>query len=112
MARLKITEEQFKRTVIDMARVYHWHVMHTRPALTKKGWRTPIEGHPGFVDLVLARDGVVLLVELKSETGKLGPGQADWGEAIGPVHYRLWRPSQIEEIRRELQHDHNTSASA
>jgi hypothetical protein len=59
---LTISEADFQRTVIQTAMVYGWRVSHQRPAQVRTGrWATAITGHPGLPDLVLARDGVVLL---------------------------------------------------
>jgi DNA segregation ATPase FtsK/SpoIIIE-like protein len=86
-----MSEDELQTNIIDMARVFGWRVAHFRAAKTDKGWRTPVQGNKGFPDLVLSRVGVVLLVELKSETGKLSEDQELWAKAIGES-YRLWRP--------------------
>lgn len=97
-----ITEANFTHTVIELARYCGWHCAHFRPALVRSGkWVTPVSGDKGSPDLLLARGGVVILAELKSQKGRLGPGQAEWASELG-AHYRLWRPSDIEEIKREL----------
>lgn len=98
---LTMTEEQLTDTVIELAKFHHWHVVHFRPARLNKGWRTLLQGHIGSPDLLLARDGVVLLVELKSERGVLGKEQADWAIAIGD-QYRLWRPRNLDLIKETL----------
>jgi len=96
-----MTETQFAETVIALAQWHKWKAVHFRPARTKQGWRTAMTGDRGFVDLVLARNGVVLHVELKRQDGVMRAGQKEWGEAIGDT-YRLWRPSDLEAIREEL----------
>lgn len=96
-----LSEAQFQRTVIDAAMVFGWQVHHSRPARTARGWATPITGHPGLPDLVLARDGVVLLVELKAHRGQLTPGQKRWAQHLGS-HGRVWRPAQWPQILAEL----------
>jgi VRR-NUC domain len=97
----RMTEAQFTETVIQLAKFYRWHVTHFRPALTEHGWRTPLSGHNGFPDLVLARNKVVLIVELKTEKGRVTKEQQKWGDEIGE-QYRLWRPSDLDSIREEL----------
>lgn len=97
-----ITETQFAARVIAYAQLRQWHVVHYRPARTATGWRTPLIGHRGAPDLLLAREGTVILAELKSEKGAMRAGQAAWGKAIGNIHYRLWRPSNWGEIEQEL----------
>lgn len=98
-------ERDFQKCVLDLAKLYGWRRMHTRPARCrvrgKDTWRTPIEGDDGFPDLVLARDGVVICAELKSETGKPSQAQLDWLAALGGVS-RLWRPSDWDDIHDEL----------
>jgi hypothetical protein len=97
------SEAEFTSAVIDLARLLGWRVTHFRPAQVRPGkWVTPLQGDPGFPDLVLARDGVVILAELKSDKGRLGPGQPEWAEQIG-AQYRLWRPRDLGQIRQELQ---------
>lgn len=90
-----MSEDDLLESILSLAQVLGWHFMHIRPARAKvKGketYRTPYRGDKGFPDLVLSRAGVVLLVELKSETGKLSPDQEFWAKAIGES-YRLWRP--------------------
>lgn len=99
--RSRMSEGQFTETVIQLAKFYNWHVTHFRPAWTEHGWRTPLSGHKGFPDLVLARGGAVLIVELKTEKGRVTKEQERWGEQIGD-QYRLWRPSNLEQIKEEL----------
>lgn len=100
----QITEDMLLRAVIEMAQRLGWMAHHARPAPTRSGgYATPIAGNRGFPDLVLARAGVVLFVELKSESGRYGLGQVAWANAIDPpdrtpedtdqVRYYLWRPS-------------------
>ena len=96
-----MTETAFADLVIELAQWNRWRVVHFRPARTKRGWTTAMTGDRGFPDLVLARRGEVLHVELKKQDGRLGVGQAEWAEQIGET-YRLWRPSDLERIREEL----------
>lgn len=108
LGRLKVNEAQFTTTVVDIAKTYGWHVTHFRPAKTERGWRTPLEGHSGFPDLVLARGGIVLLAELKIGRARPRPDQTAWAEAIGPS-YRLWYPKDLPAIIGELR-NHRPSA--
>lgn len=106
-----MTEAQLQDRVVDLAKARGWRVAHFRPARTKDGsWRTPVQGDKGFPDIVLARDGRVIFAELKSETGRLGEGQAEWLQNLedGPdahdhVLVRLWRPSDWPEITEVLE---------
>lgn len=91
-----MTEADFLSAVIRAARDRGWMVYHPRPAQTSKGWRTAGQGDAaGFPDLVLARDGRVIVAELKTETGRLTPAQESWLRASGG---ELWRPSSWDRI--------------
>jgi hypothetical protein len=94
-------ETPFQATVIDYAKLRGWFVCHQRPARTATGWRTAVQGHEGFPDLVLARNGVVILAELKGARGHPTPQQAAWGVHIGE-QYRLWRPMDWPQIVDQL----------
>lgn len=99
--RADVSEDAFKDTLIDTAIRYGWTVAHFRPARTERGWRTPMQGHKGFPDLVLARAGRVIFAELKSATGRPTKEQRAWLAAVG-VHGRLWRPADWPTIVAEL----------
>lgn len=94
---LTLSEADFQRTVIDLAIISGWRVCHQRPAQTARGWRTAVEGHAGLPDLILARDGVVLLAELKRQRQNPTPDQKAWLAAAGS-RGRLWRPQDWPEI--------------
>lgn len=101
-----ISELAFQAQIIGMARLYRWLIVHHRPALNRSGkWSTPMEGDRGFPDLVLAKNGYIILAELKTNTGKLGLGQQEWLTALG-AHARLWRPKDWKEIHAELSAKH------
>ena len=98
-----ISEAQFQHRVIGAARVYGWRVNHQRPALTRSGrWSTATQGDIGFPDLVLARGGQVLIVELKTNRGRVSPEQRKWLTELGDLA-RLWRPRDWDNILDELQ---------
>lgn len=101
MTRLLLTEDDLQARVIDLAQLHGWRVAHFRAARTGRGWRTPVEGDPGFPDLVLARGGRVILAELKSDTGRVEDTQHAWLFALGK-HGRLWRPRDWPAVRDEL----------
>ena len=101
-AHLGWSEAEFQRAVIDLAERRGWLVAHFRPARTAQGWRTPVEGDAGFPDLVLARAGVVWLVELKSERGPWTEAQQAWARELG-ASWKLYRPRHWPEIERLLE---------
>jgi hypothetical protein len=97
-----MSEDDFKRKVIELAKWNKWLVTHFHPVKLPSGrWATPLEGDAGLPDLVLARDGVVLLAELKSDTGKPTPEQVQWLTAAGQ-HGRLWAPADWQDVVSEL----------
>lgn len=99
----KLSEDDFKDRVIGAAKAHGWRVAHFRPARTARGWVTAMQGHKGFPDLVLARNGQLILAELKSDTGRVDPEQRKWLAALG-TYARLWRPDDWPTILFELEH--------
>jgi hypothetical protein len=103
---LTISEADLEDLVIDYAKLMKWHVTHFRPAQIRAGkWVTPLKGHPGAPDLILARGGAVLLVELKRHGKHPTPAQRGWLDAIGMIG-RVWTPDNWNsgEIVRTLRH--------
>lgn len=87
----QIREDVFQTRVLEACRYYDIRAAHFRPAQTARGWRTPMQGQPGFPDLVLAASGRLLLVELKSDKGRLSTDQKQWIAELGE-HAVVWRP--------------------
>jgi hypothetical protein len=100
---VKLSEDVWQTRVIEAARLHGWRVVHYRRTRNPRGRvMTPVQGHVGGPDLLLAKGGRVLCAELKSDTGSYGPGQREWAEAIGPENYRLWRPRDFDAVLAEL----------
>ncbi len=102
----RLSESAFQNKVIDLARLHGWKIHHTRPAQTRNGrWITPITGDAGLPDLILAhpRRGVIF-AELKTEIGRLSPGQKAWVATLhdAGAEVYIWRPSMIDDIIRTL----------
>ncbi|WP_181778945.1 VRR-NUC domain-containing protein [Pseudonocardia pini] len=95
------SEAAFAEWVIQAAQLHGWRVAHFRPARTAAGWRTAVQGHIGSPDLLLARDGDVLLVELKTDRGQLRPDQRTWLDHLGQ-HATVWRPADRPAILARL----------
>lgn len=99
-------ESDFETQIIELARLQGWLVHAERPALVKDGrWRTPIRGDDGWPDLVMVRDGRMVIAELKSAKGKVSAMQQTWLTALGQTgaEVYLWKPSDwdtIEEVLR------------
>ncbi len=92
-----VSERDFARTVIDLAKVYRWKIYHTYLS---------IRSEPGFPDLVLVRPPRIIFAELKTERGKVSQAQDDWlfalSECSGAECY-IWRPSDWENIVATLE---------
>lgn len=96
--RSRWTEAQLQEGIITAARRLGWIVHHSRRTTTRRRdgtivHHTPLSGHPGFPDLVLVRDGRWLVLELKTETGRVSPDQAMWLSTMTsqPRVAELWR---------------------
>lgn len=91
---LHMTEDQLLAAVLDAAKQLGYRVCHFRPARTATGWRTAIQGDKGWVDLVLCGYGRFMVVECKSETGKLTDDQGAWRWELlnAGIEYHVWRP--------------------
>ena len=105
-----ISEADFATAFDDLATLCGWTWCGYRPARQKingvEQYRTPLIGQKGCPDRILARNGVVLLIELKTNKGKLSPGQQDWAAALsGFAGYFVVRPKDWEWIEKRLAHD-------
>lgn len=91
-----ITEKALQKNVIALAKQLGWKIAWTWNALhSPKGWP----------DLVCCRDGRLVIIECKRETGRNAPGvvngvtteQQDWLDALREVPGVVWcdvlRPS-------------------
>lgn len=98
-------EKILQDKVIHLAKMNGFRVQHSRPVQQKDGrWLTAIQGDAGFPDLCLAhRERGVLFIELKSDTGKLSPGQVMWQQALAPhVEWWLVRESDLPRLAKRL----------
>lgn len=96
-------ERDFARWLNDAARMFGWRFAHFRPARTKYGWVTPMEGDEGFLDYVLIRPPRLILAELKRirRPSEISDGQKIWLAMLGQVpgiEVYLWTPDQRDEI--------------
>ncbi len=60
-------ERDFQDNIIALALRLGWRVHAERPAMTRKGFRTPIQGHSGFPDLCLTNGENLIFWECKNE---------------------------------------------
>ncbi len=90
-----ITEAEFARQVLALARLRGWLCYHTHDSRRSAA---------GFPDLVFVRERVVW-VELKTARGRVRPEQQRWLDALGRAGQEvyLFRPgdwARIEEVLR------------
>lgn len=109
-----LTETAFLGQVLQVAEMFGWHAAHFRPALTGRGWRTPVQGDlgAGWPDLVLIRGNRLVFAELKTDKGKVSPNQEtvlevlrglEWiGDREPTVRVEVWRPADFETIVETL----------
>lgn len=102
-----MTESEFQSAVIEFARMRGWMVMHTKAAQIRPGvWATPLQGNPGFPDLVLVRPvhGDVVFAELKKDGGRLSIGQKAWITALkaAGAEVHVWYPADMATISHRL----------
>lgn len=98
----RTSEADWQATVVDLAQLRGWMVHHQRPARTRDGWRTAVAyDGAGFPDLVLARAGQVLFLELKTDTGRPTSRQLDWLRELGD-HAHIIRPSDWDQLQELL----------
>lgn len=97
-----MTEEQLVSAIMDLAALSGWKVVHYRPARSAKGWRTPLAGHAGAPDIIAVHPvRGVLMIEAKSDKGRLREEQQEWAWAITEasrrypeaIRYAVIRPS-------------------
>lgn len=96
-----LSEDQWQQRIVEAAKLHGWRWAHFRAAKIRDRWVTPQSGDPGFPDLVLARDGEVIVAELKTDIGPFRPGQKDWLAELGG-YGRLWRPADWDSVHEEL----------
>lgn len=87
-----VNEKAFQQSVMQYAEERDWLVHHCYSAKYCSGI--------GFPDLVMVRDGQILVVELKSEMGVLKKHQLDWLQAYPDI--KVWRPSMWDDIQKIL----------
>lgn len=104
---LPISEAVFLQQVIELAEILGWEAAHFRPALTRHGWRTPVQGSlgKGFPDLLLcnAKQRRIVLAELKVTTNP-DPDQVRVLRVLADsgVEVYVWRPDDFDEIQAAL----------
>src|SRR5260370_1274332 len=93
-----VTEKAFQQQIVDYARFRGWLVEHT--------YRST-KSEPGYPDLCLVRDGVLIFAEVKTAKGKVSIAQQRWLTELSRCFYSrsevcVWRPSDWRLIERIL----------
>lgn len=106
--------------ILDVARILGFRSAHFRPAMTKHGWKTAVQGDgKGWPDIVLVGHGRILYRECKVGKNTLSPEQAEWiraleaaGADVGVWTDADWRSGLIEaELRRGTRHERESEAA-
>lgn len=90
-------EREFQALIVEAAGYLGWRVYHTYDARRSQ---------PGWPDLILLRPPVLLALELKTERGRVRPGQLEWLadlDQVPGVTARLVRPGDWEDVLALLQ---------
>lgn len=119
MTAQEIGERLLQDAVIDCARTLGWRVAHFRPALTKHGWRTPVQADgKGYPDLTLVRERIIF-AELKRQGEKPSVEQQQWLDALRAAgcEVYLWTPADwlegaVERVLGYPHHDPKEAAAA
>lgn len=96
LASNNMSEAVFQAQVKELAQLFRWHVYHTHRSQYSEA---------GFPDLICVRDGVIVALELKTETGKVTAEQTTWLAELGEVPgvtARLIRPSDFDDVKELL----------
>ena len=102
----EISEAEFQKAVISLAKLHGWRVMHTQPAQIRPGkWITPNTGNQGFPDLVMSHPyRGTIFVELKKDKGVVSELQWDWINSLedSGEEVHVWRPKDLQKISDRL----------
>lgn len=92
---LPMSEKAWLAWVIDTADKFGWAAYHP--------WLS-LHSQQGWPDLALCRPPRLILAELKSDTGKVTPTQAQWMFLLAqcPVEVYTWRPAEWKEVAQVL----------
>jgi len=120
---MKGPEYALQSQIAELAHLLGWETIAFRPALTKRGYRTPGTGSMarGWPDMTLvrARDRRLIFAELKSDVGRLSDDQkrvldvlrALEGEYLRDVpggfdalqiEVHVWKPKDFDRIQETL----------
>jgi hypothetical protein len=92
---IELTEKEWQEQVVQLAAMYRWHHFHVH------NMRRSDSGWP---DLVLVRPPELIVVELKTNVGKLRPNQIEWLEWLAAcgIETHVWRPRDFDAVAARL----------
>lgn len=98
-------ENEFQNNIIELAQLKGFTVAHFRTVRVQRKdgsvyYCTPVQSQAkGFPDLVLLKEGRMIVAELKSDKGKTSPEQDKWLDLFCTVSETyVWRPKQWDNI--------------
>ena len=74
------SEKDLMQMLMDAAMVNQWAIYHTHDSR---------RSDPGFPDLVLVKNGVLLFFELKQQKGRVSVHQQAWIDALSAVGFNV-----------------------
>ena len=104
----KTEEADLQSEIVAHLQTLGYLAAHFRPAKTAQGWRTPVEGDgAGFPDIIAVHPtrGRCVVLELKSEEGRIKEKQLEWLRALMNVQgvtVMVVRPSNWKDLRSLL----------
>jgi len=107
-----VTETVFQAQVVELARITGWRTMHVRRSIGKGRRWTTATSVIGWPDLTIWKPGYFMLIELKTDTGKLSPEQTDVLTSLqaAGIDARCWRPTDWDEIQATLSRRNDATA--
>lgn len=102
-----MTEKLWQGQVEQIAELHGWRVYHApdnRPVRAASGRTYVQKVNAGFPDLVLVKPPRLLMIELKTTTGRVSPEQKEWLRDLDQsgVEVAVWRPADLNQILRIL----------
>jgi len=105
----RISEKDFQQNILDLAKIFHWRRAHFRAAMTKHGWRTPVQADgKGFPDLVLVKPPRLIIAEVKRQSTSPNEFQREWLDdfaGVPGVEVYVWKPADWDEVVATISRD-------
>lgn len=104
-----MTEKQWTDQVVSLARLHGWLCHHSRSAWVRGGKMvTALQGDKGLPDLLLVKNGQMIVAELKRHGPRRAPlteEQQTWllaFAAVPGVRTYVWEPGDLDTVRAIL----------